>query len=68
MNGQGLHQDPQLEVLPDHAGPHYDDIRRLLIGTGLTLEQVVQALNNSWNLRPRDLSTREMVHPRERSY
>jgi hypothetical protein len=41
-------RDPRLEVLPNHAGPHYNDIRRLLIGTGLTLEQAIQALNDSW--------------------
>jgi hypothetical protein len=32
-------QDPRLEVLPNHAGPNYNDIRQLLINTGLTLEQ-----------------------------
>lgn len=43
-----IHRDPRLEVLPNHAGPHYDNIRRLLIGTGLTLEQAIQNLNDSW--------------------
>jgi hypothetical protein len=41
-------QDPRLDTLPNHAGPHYNDIRGLLLGTGLTLEQAVQALNESW--------------------
>src|SRR5271155_6226422 len=41
-------QDPRLEVLPNHAGPHYDGIRQVLLNTGLTVEQAVQALNNSW--------------------
>ena len=41
-------QDPRLEVLPNHAGPHYHGIRQILLNTGLTVEQAVQALNNSW--------------------
>ena len=41
-------QDPRLEVLPNHAGPHYNNIRQILVDTGLTLEQAIQSLNNSW--------------------
>jgi hypothetical protein len=41
-------QDPRLEVLPNHTGPHYDDICQLLLNTGLTLKQAVQTLNDSW--------------------
>jgi len=41
-------QDPRLEVLPNHAGPHYNGIRQVLLNTGLTVEQAVQTLNNSW--------------------
>jgi hypothetical protein len=37
-----------LEVLPNHAGPHYKDIQQLLLNTGLTLEQAIQSLNDSW--------------------
>src|SRR5271156_398676 len=42
--------DPHLEVVPDHAGPHYDILRNTLTQNGLTVEQAVQALNDSWNL------------------
>ena len=42
--------NPWLEVLPDHAGPHYNDIHLLLLNDGLTLEQAVQSLDNSWML------------------
>lgn len=41
-------KDPCLEVLLDHTGPHYNDIRLLLLNTGLTLEQAIQSLNDSW--------------------
>jgi hypothetical protein len=37
-----------LEVLPNHAGPHYNSIRQLLLNTSLTLEQTIQSLYNSW--------------------
>jgi hypothetical protein len=40
-------QDPRLEVLPNHTGPHYNNIRQVLLATGLTLEQAIQALDNS---------------------
>ena len=41
-------QDPRLEVLPDHAGPHYNEICQLLVNTGLTLKQAIQSNNDSW--------------------
>jgi hypothetical protein len=41
-------QDPQLKVLSNHAGPHYDNICQLLLNMGLTLKQAVQTLNHSW--------------------
>jgi hypothetical protein len=40
--------DPHLEVMPDHAGPHYDVLRNALVQNGSTPEQAVQALNDSW--------------------
>jgi hypothetical protein len=40
--------DPHLEVIPDHAGPHYDVLRNVLAQNGMNLEQAVQALNESW--------------------
>ena len=42
--------DPHLEVVPDHAGPHYDVLRVALTQNGMTAEEAVQALDNSWNL------------------
>ena len=40
--------DPHLEVIPNHAGPHYDALRNALTQNGLTLEQAILALDNSW--------------------
>ncbi|KAF8815988.1 hypothetical protein BYT27DRAFT_7058642, partial [Phlegmacium glaucopus] len=40
--------DPHLEVRPDHAGPHYNVLRNTLTQNGMTAEQAVQALDNSW--------------------
>jgi len=40
--------DPHLEVMPDHAGPHYDVLRNALAQNGMTPEQAVAALNDSW--------------------
>jgi hypothetical protein len=40
--------DPHFEVMPDHAGPHYDALRDALTQNGMTLEQAVQALDDSW--------------------
>lgn len=41
-------QDPKLEILPNHAGPHYNEIHQILLNTGLTLKQTIQSLDNSW--------------------
>ena len=49
MDNRILH-DPHLEVVPDHAGPHYDVLRNTLTQNGMNPEQAVQALNDSWNL------------------
>jgi len=46
-------QDPRLEVLPNHAGPHYNAIRQIIQNSGATLEQAIQSLNESWT-RTRD--------------
>jgi hypothetical protein len=40
--------DPHLEIMPDHAGPHYEVLRGALTGNGMTPEQAIQALNDSW--------------------
>ncbi|KAF8802283.1 hypothetical protein BYT27DRAFT_7113339 [Phlegmacium glaucopus] len=47
MDDRLIH-DPHLEVMPDHAGPHYNILRDVLTQNGMTIEQAVQALNNSW--------------------
>ena len=47
MDDRILH-NPHLEAIPDHAGPHYDILRNTLIQTGMSPEQAVEALNNSW--------------------
>ena len=40
--------DPHLEVIPDHAGPHYEILRATLVQNGVALEDAIQALNDSW--------------------
>ncbi|KAF8805469.1 hypothetical protein BYT27DRAFT_7104489 [Phlegmacium glaucopus] len=40
--------DPHLEVMPDHAGPHYNVLRNALIQNGINAEQAIQALDVSW--------------------
>ena len=49
MDDRILH-DPHLEVMPDHAGPHYDALRATLTQNGLNAEDAVLALNDSWTL------------------
>ncbi|KAF8812014.1 hypothetical protein BYT27DRAFT_7088397, partial [Phlegmacium glaucopus] len=40
--------NPHLEVMPDHAGPHFNVLRNALMQNGLTIEQAIQAINDSW--------------------
>ena len=47
MDNRIIH-DPHLEEVPDHAGPHYDVLRNALTQNGMTVEQALQALNDSW--------------------
>ena len=47
MDNRILH-DPHLEVMPDHAGPHYDLLRNTLVQNGMTVEQTLQDPNDSW--------------------
>ncbi|KAF8802694.1 hypothetical protein BYT27DRAFT_7111840 [Phlegmacium glaucopus] len=49
MDDRLIH-NPHLEAMPDHAGPHYNVLRDALTQNGMTLEQAVQALNNSWTM------------------
>lgn len=49
MDNRILH-NPHLEVVPDHAGPHYGALRNALTNNGMTPEEAIQALNDSWNL------------------
>ncbi|KAF8817339.1 hypothetical protein BYT27DRAFT_7075248 [Phlegmacium glaucopus] len=43
-----LTHNPHLEVMPDHAGPHYNVLRNTLTQNRMTVEQALQALNDSW--------------------
>jgi hypothetical protein len=47
MDDRIMH-NPHLEVMPSHAGPHYLVLRNTLAQNGMTVEQAVQALNDSW--------------------
>ena len=49
MDDRILH-DPHLEVMPDHAGQHYDALRDVLTQNGMSAEEAAQALDNSWTL------------------
>lgn len=49
MDDRIIH-NPHLELIPDHAGPHYGVLREALTQNGMTAEQAVLALNNSWTL------------------
>ena len=50
MAAERITQNPHLEINPDHAGPHYDTIRTILINTGITNDQAIEILNASWTL------------------
>ncbi|KAF8869550.1 hypothetical protein CPB84DRAFT_1856194 [Gymnopilus junonius] len=41
-------QNPHLEAMPDHAGPHYDVLQAVLTQNGMLEEGAIQALNTSW--------------------
>ena len=45
-----LTQNPHLEGIPDHAGPHYIVVCTALVNSGMTEEEAVQSLNTSWTL------------------
>ena len=48
MAAERITQNPHLEIIPNHAGPHYNDIQTVLVNTGITDEQAVKTLNTSW--------------------
>ncbi|KAF8164712.1 hypothetical protein B0H34DRAFT_761440 [Crassisporium funariophilum] len=48
MAAERLTNNPHLETLPDHSGPHYDVIRTLMTNTGMSEEEAVESLNTSW--------------------
>jgi hypothetical protein len=48
MAAERLTQNPHLEAIPDHAGPHYDPVRTILVNAGQTEEQAIQTLNTTW--------------------
>ncbi|KAF8800043.1 hypothetical protein BYT27DRAFT_7263187 [Phlegmacium glaucopus] len=41
-------QNPHLETLPNHSGPHYDALRALLIATGISEDEAILSLNQTW--------------------
>ena len=49
MAAPRLTQNPHLEGIPDHAGPHYIVVHTALVNSGMT-EEAVQSLNTSWTL------------------
>ncbi|KAF8802916.1 hypothetical protein BYT27DRAFT_7226233 [Phlegmacium glaucopus] len=55
---QRIIHNPHLEVMPDHAGPHYDALQNVLIQNGMNIKQAVQALNNSWTQNHNERSQR----------
>ena len=48
MDDRILH-DPHLEIIPDHAGPHYDALRVVLTQNGMEPDEAILTLDNSWN-------------------
>ena len=50
MAAARLTQNPHLEGILDHAGPHYIIVHTALINSGMTKEEAVQSLNTSWTL------------------
>ena len=48
MATERIKQNPHLEVIPSHTGPHYNDIQTILVNTSNTDEQAVETLNASW--------------------
>lgn len=48
MAAERLVQNPHLETLPNHTAPHYNEIRAVLVTTGITDEQAVHTLDTSW--------------------
>ena len=47
MDNRIIH-NPHLEIIPDHAGPHYVVLRDALTHNGMTPEEAIQALDDSW--------------------
>lgn len=48
MEAERIIHNPHLDTIPDHAGTHYDAIRTILVGTGLTNAEAIQSLDTSW--------------------
>ncbi|KAG5650902.1 hypothetical protein H0H81_010590 [Sphagnurus paluster] len=48
MAAERITQNPYLETVPDHAGPHYDAIQVLLVTMGIIDKQADQTRNTSW--------------------
>ena len=54
MAAERLTQNPHLEAIPDHAGPHYDPVCTILVNAGQTEEQAIQTLNTTWTQQHED--------------
>ena len=48
MAAERIARNPHFDTIPDHAGPHYNAIRTILVNTGITNEQAVKTLDTSW--------------------
>ena len=50
MELERLTQNPHLDNILDHAGPHYNAIRTILVNTGIFNQEAIETLNASWTL------------------
>ena len=41
-------QDPHLKVMPDHSSPHHAILQAALTQNGMSEEEAMQMINNSW--------------------
>ena len=48
MAAERITQNPHLQIIPNHARTHYDNLQTILVNTGITNEQAVETLNASW--------------------
>ena len=48
MAVERINKNPHLEVIPDFAGLHYEQIRAFLVNNGQTEEEALQSLTTPW--------------------